>query len=174
MFNLFKKVKARPTVVDKVWSSKQAKWNACQQMLAVNPSCLFAAWFQETKEELEKSLGATVRLAGDLSASDVAGNMIVFVEHHPFWKKEQAVFTRLGLVEVPVLSALDDPLMTYFGGEKVIELMKTLGMKEDESVGNKWVVRSIRNAQQKIQDKVEVEKPARSQAEWFSLNLPRK
>jgi len=178
MFDFFNKDKETVKVIDRVWISTGAKWNACRSLVQLNPDCVFAAWFESTKQELESFLSSTaghpavVHLATKLSSDGVLGKMIVFVEHYPFRKKELEVFSKLVLAEVPVLSALDEPIMMFFGGEKVIDLMKRLGMKDDEPIGHSMVTKSISSAQRKIAEKVEIEKPASSPSQWFALNLP--
>lgn len=97
--------------------------------------------------------------------------MLVFAEHYPLVHVEQSLYQRLGLKEVPVLFSLDEPFFAKFGGEKTIELMQKLGLKEDEVVAHTMVSKSIRRAQEKIGEKVKVERSASSQEEWFSLNL---
>ena len=52
--------------------------------------------------------------------------------------------------------------------------MKKLGMNEDEVVGSGMITNAIRNAQQKIEKQVTVEREARGQQEWLTLNLPSK
>ena len=70
-----------------------------------------------------------------------------------------------------VFSAMDEPLFKFFGSEKVIPLMKMLGMKEEKAVEHPMVSKSIINAQQKIASKVITEQPANSQAEWMEKNM---
>jgi hypothetical protein len=38
----------------------------------------------------------------------------------------------MNLNEVPVLTALDEPFFQIFGGERIINAMKKLGMEEGE------------------------------------------
>lgn len=47
--------------------------------------------------------------------------------------------------------AMNDDLMRRFGGEKMARLMETLGIKEDESIENRMISRSVENAQKKIE-----------------------
>ena len=174
MFGLFKKSDGI-NVIDKVWMSKQAKWKACSAMLALNPSALFVAWFEETAEELSSYLALpsdnkTLLLAADLTADTIQERMVMFVEHYPLSSVEQDLFKKLNLKEVPVLLSLDEPFFQKFGGEKTIELMKKLGVKEDEVLGNAMIGKSIRNAQEKIAAKVKTEKKAPSQQEWMKVN----
>ena len=175
MFGLFKKSDGI-AVIDKVWMSKQAKWKACSAMLALNPSSLFVAWFEETADELSRYLSLpsdkkTLLLASDLNVDTVQDRMVMFVEHYPLSSVEQDLFKRLDLKEVPVLLSLDEPFFQKFGGEKTIELMKKLGVQEDEVLGHAMIGKSIRNAQEKIAAKVKSEKKAPSQQEWMKVNV---
>jgi hypothetical protein len=175
MFNLFKKSDS-VKMIDKVWMSKQAKWKACLGMLALQPSSLFVAWFEETALELSGYLGLSSHqknplLASEITTDSIQNRMIMFVEHYPLPSVEQELFRRLNLKEVPVLLSLDEPFFQKFGGDKTIQLMKKLGVKEDEVLGNAMIGRSIRNAQEKIAAKVRSEKKAQSQQEWMKLNV---
>lgn len=172
MFGFFKSATSEVKVIDKIWMSCQAKWNACATMTQVNPNCLFIAWFEETHVELQKYLTPSmVILAKNVNTTATQGRMILFAEHHPLSKVEQELFSRLNLREAPVLSALDEPLFQYFGGERTIEIMKKLGMGDNEIIGHSFINKAIRNAQRKIAKQVITERKATSQQEWFSLNL---
>src|SRR6187549_3690352 len=109
MFSLFKKSDG-VKIIDKVWMSKQAKWKACSQMLVLNPSSLFVAWFEETAQELNNYLGLssdkkTLMLASNLTADVLQDRMVMFVEHYPLPAVEQDLFIKLNLRDVPVLLA---------------------------------------------------------------------
>jgi hypothetical protein len=177
MFGLFKRTAAGIPVVDKVWMSKTAKLKACADMLGVNPDCLFIAWFKETFAELQAALhlpidNSNLRVAENITPPDVVNRMIIFAEHHPLHAVEQELFRKLNLKEVPVLCSLDEHFFSRFGGEKTIELMRKLGMKEDEVIGHSMITKSIRSAQDKISKHTKTNYAASSQAEWFTLNLP--
>ncbi|MCK5728797.1 MAG: preprotein translocase subunit SecA, partial [Methylococcales bacterium] len=47
--------------------------------------------------------------------------------------------------------SLEDDLMRIFASEKISNLMKKLGMDEDEAIEHPWVTRSIENAQRKVE-----------------------
>lgn len=145
-------------------------------MLAINPSSLFVAWFEETAEEMSSYLSLhppsrNLLLASELTLDTIQHRMIMFVEHYPLSSIEQGIFKRLNLKEVPVLLSLDEPFFQKFGGEKIIELIKKLGVNEDEVLGHAMIGKSIRNAQRKIAENVKLEKKARSQQEWMKLNV---
>ena len=173
MFGLFGSSDSKIKVIDKVWVSQAAKWRACASMLQLNSTCFFITWFEETKHNLVTILGKDecVQLADKIDFDRLQDKMIVFAEHYPLSQKEQALFKTLNLKKVPVTSSLDEPLFMHFGGEKTIEIMKSLGMKEDEVIGHSFITSAIRNAQQKLEKKVKVEKQASSAQEWFTLNL---
>ena len=75
------------------------------------------------------------------------------------------------LTEVPVLSSLDESFFFRFGGEKLLDIMKNMEMKEDEVIGNPMITKSIHRAQESIAKKVLTEQRANSQREWFTLNM---
>jgi preprotein translocase subunit SecA len=66
---------------------------------------------------------------------------------------------------------MDEPLFKHFGSDKMIPLIKLLGMKESESIEHSYVTESITKGQKKIADKVIVEQSANSQGEWMERNL---
>jgi hypothetical protein len=177
MFNLFKSSSSGVKVIDKVWMSKQAKMNACAEMSRLNPDCLFITWFDETFNELQdlvKSNDNKVRVqsARQTTISSIENRMIVFAEHYPLVQVEQALFKALNLREVPVLSSLDEPFFEKFTGERTIDIMKKLGMNENDVIGHSMITRSMRNAQESIAKRVRSDQQASSQKEWFNVNLP--
>ncbi|MCU0398446.1 MAG: hypothetical protein MUC73_10115 [Cyclobacteriaceae bacterium] len=173
MFGIFNRGSRKNyEIVDKVWLSKQAKWNACSDMLKLNSDCVFIAWFEETRDELKAKLGeqAPVFLANQLGSISVPGKLLVFIEHHPLMKEEEKLFETLNLNEIPVLSALDEPIFKRFGGENLISLIKNLGMSEGEILGHSLITKSIKRAQQKLAEKIIGSEQAYSQEEWFARN----
>lgn len=172
---LFKASEPGIKIIDKVWMSAEAKFKACKAMADANPNCIFICWFPETFDTLKDLVDEhNVMLASQATSTSLQDKMVVFAEHHPVAKKEQALFTLLNLTEAPVLSSLDEPLFMRFGGDKTVALMKKLGMHEDEVIGSGMITSAIHNAQKKIEKQVVVEREAHSQQEWFTLNLPPK
>ena len=84
--------------------------------------------------------------------------------------KEQELYEKLGLTKVTLYSSLDEPLFTHFGGNKISNLVKQMGMKEDEAIEHA-LTSSIKNAQEKINSKVSFDQSGHSQADWFCKNL---
>jgi hypothetical protein len=178
MFGLFKKSIQDVAVADKVWKSYAAKMAACKEMLGINPDMLLVVWFPDSLSVMLRNLmlpsgQRNLVLAKDVCAHTIHGRMIVFAEHYPIPETERHLFKQLGLKEVPVLSSLDEPLFSYFGGEKLIDTMEKLGMHEHEVIAHSFVTRAIANAQRKIGEKVKIEDQADSQQEWFRKNLDR-
>lgn len=172
---LFKSNETEVKIIDKVWMTAEAKFKACEAMAAANPVCVFVCWFPETLSVLKSFLNErNLLLASQALSMPVQDKMIVFAEHHPLMRKEVELFKLLNLKEAPILSSLDEPLFMRFGGEKTLSMMKKLGMKEDEVIGSCLITKAIHNAQQKIEKQVTVEREAKSQQEWFNLNLPAK
>ena len=176
MFRLFKSGAPGIKAIDKVWMSKEAKLNACVDLLRVNPTCLFVAWFEETFQELQQLLNpqkdkVNLILAASLNADMMQNHMVVFAEHHPLAKVEQTLFSTLGLVDVPILSSLDEPFFHSFGGERIIDLMKKMGLKENEVLGHPMITRSIHNAQESIAKRATTNLNAISQKDWLATNM---
>lgn len=172
---LFKSDDSGVRIFDKVWMTEEARFRACAALATANQNCVFICWFQETHDKLKRFLNAeNLVLASHAASLPLQNKMIVFAEHHPLSKKELALFKLLNLKEAPVLSSLDEPLFMRFGGERTAELIRKLGMNEDEVIGSSFVTKAIHNAQQKIEKQVVVEREASSQQEWLALNLPSK
>lgn len=178
MFGLFR-TNTGPKIIDKIWLSKQAKYKACAAMVSVNPNCVFVCWFEETRNELMRALGVAeprrnTRLASSVQGEDVSNKVVAFAEHYPLHPIEQDLFISLGLSEVPVLCALDEPLFKMFAGENLINILKKLGTGDDEVIAHSMVTKSIRRAQEKIGQIAVSETKASSQEQWFMLNVPTK
>lgn len=49
--------------------------------------------------------------------------------------------------------SLEDDLMRIFAGDRVVNMMRAMGLKEDEAIEHKMVSRSIENAQSKVESR---------------------
>jgi hypothetical protein len=178
MFNLFKKKEGSVKVIDRIWMTQEAKWNALIDLWKKDPEIIIIAWFNSSLHQLETlftketTTAVSFFLARDIHSSELSGKKIIFAEHHPMRTKEQEIFGQWHLTEAIVHSALDEPLFKHFGGEKIIGMMKQMGMKEDSMIEHKMISSSIENAQEKIEKKVLTENTADSQQEWIERNLP--
>ncbi len=177
MFGLFgNKEKKGITTNDQVWLSQNAKLNAAYKMIEANSSTLLVFWFEDSMNDFQKQFPSLaqspqVSLVESLSLESIAGKLVIFAEHYPLRKKEQALFERLHLKEVPVLVSLEEPFFHYFGGDRTIEIMRKMGVQESEVIAHAMITRSIQNAQEKIEKKVVAERRAHSAKEWFQLNM---
>lgn len=68
--------------------------------------------------------------------------------------------------------SLDDAMFRAFGGDWVKNLLKKLGMSENEAISNPVVSRHIRKAQQKIEGRTFGSLDAESGAAWLEKNCP--
>jgi hypothetical protein len=175
MFKLFGKDN-KPKIIDRVFVHMENKWAYCKKILTENSKIIFIGWFDDTITELENyllqaNIQATILRARTTNKSQVESSQIIFIEHYPMKSKEDNFLEQINLKEAVFLTALDEPLLKYFGGEKLIMMMESLGMKEDEPIQHKMITRSIANAQEKIEAKVSIEQSTRSQAEWIERNL---
>lgn len=184
MFGLFKKIFSTSTAEngksvvckDYIYMSETAKFEALSQLsFDENSNTIIVTWFDDTNERLQaffnkKSCSLDVVSHKSIRSTDANSKQLVFAEHHPLFSKEQELYSRLGLSNPLVFSSLDEPLFSHFGSERIIELMKKMGMKEDEMIQHTLVSSSIKNAQAKIAKKVDYEQPANSQKSWFQKN----
>lgn len=175
---LFGKKKDTIKVNDVVFISTTSKWQACLDAFKINPSVIFITWFDETRQQLQAFLKekhvekATTLLYRETNTHSVSGKQIIFAEHYPLKEKEEMLYTSLNLSEVKVFSSLEEPIFQYFGGGRMMELMKKLGVQENEPIEHPTIGMALKNAQEKLAKKVSVESGANSQSAWFNKNIP--
>lgn len=180
LFNLFGNKEEDTTeriFSDRVYIATNAKMNACLQLAKEQPNSLFIAWFSDTAKKykdyfIQNGLEETIITeARFIHTAQLQNHTPVFVEHYPLHSKELALVENWQLKNIIVYSAMDEPLFKHFGSDKMIPLIKLLGMKENESIEHSYVTQSITRGQQKIADKVSIEQTANSQADWMERNL---
>jgi hypothetical protein len=177
MFNLFKKKDPSVQVIDKIWMRQDDKWKACTDLAKAGGENVFIAWFDETLQHLaelfntENVTSSNIVAAQQVNTHELQNKTLIFIEHYPLRSKEQTLFRALNLSEVQIFSALDEPLFKQFGGDKIIQMMKQLGMNETASIENSMISNAIRNAQEKIEKKLSFEQSARSQTDWLTKNF---
>lgn len=176
MFGLFGKKEKGITTNEQVWLSQKAKLNAAYKMMEPNRSTLVVFWFEDSWNDFQKQVTSStsssqISLAETLSLEFIAEKIVIFAEHYPLRKKEQALFERLHLKEVPILVSLEEPFFHYFGGDRTIDIMRKMGVQENEVIAHAMITRSLQNAQEKIEKEVVTERKANSAKEWFQLNM---
>jgi len=174
MFDWFKKKDKTPPLRgrDIIWTSSTQKWSALPSMASSNQPVVVVCWFQETLEKAKQVLAAagvniTPQLNHSFIESSLTDKTLILLEHYPLPEKEAAILSSLAPKQIIVLSALDEPLFMYFGGERLIGLMEKLGMAPGETIEHSMITASIKRAQEKLSSKITVDFSARSQEEWF-------
>jgi hypothetical protein len=180
LFNLFGKKDdgAEDHVfVDRAYVTTVAKMNACVELAKKEPDHLFICWFADTAvkfKEFFRQQGLDEGMVTEthhLHTSKLQNKIPVFVEHYPLHTKETELIKNWDAKNIVVYSAMDEPLFKHFGSEKLIPLMKMLGMKEDEVIEHSMVSKSIIKGQEKIAEQVSIEQSAGSQEDWMRKNI---
>jgi preprotein translocase subunit SecA len=88
---------------------------------------------------------------------DAGGLHIIGSERHESRRIDNQLRGRAGRQGDPGVSrfylSLEDDLMRIFAGDRVVAMMRSLGLKEDEAIEHKMVSRSIENAQRKVESR---------------------
>jgi len=177
MFNLFRKKGPSIKVTDKIVIAEEAKLKAMLNYWTENKNAVFIFWFDESLDHAEKYFTAqttetvTLLTARQANAAQLTGKIPVFAEHYPLRNKEEELYHKLGLTNVLIFSSLKEALFQRFGGDRIIEMMQKLGMKDDTLIEHALISNSIRQAQDKIEKKVVMEVSAHSQKDWLQKNL---
>lgn len=86
---------------------------------------------------------------------DAGGLHIIGSERHESRRIDNQLRGRAGRQGDPGVSrfylSLEDDLMRIFAGDRVVGMMRAMGLKEDEAIEHKMVSRSIENAQRKVE-----------------------
>lgn len=163
---------------DRAFMTTAAKMNACARLAKDDEAYIFIGWFPETVKKFkvfftENGINENrVVESKQLHASQLMSHKPVFIEHYPLHSKEEALVHNWEAKNIMVYSAMDEPLFRHFGSDKIIPMMKLMGMKESEVIEHALVSKSIIKGQQKIEEQVSLEQSANSQAEWMQRNLP--
>jgi hypothetical protein len=174
MFHLFKS-KDEIKIRDVIWVHTDAKWKGIEHLWNKDPETVFVFWFEETMDDARAKMNndlVSFTLARELNHHHLDGKPVVFAEHYPLPQKEQELFQRLQLKEVKILSALDEPLFKRFGADKIVGMLKNMGLNESEPLENQMITGAIKNAQQKLEKQASIDHSATSQRSWLEKNLP--
>ena len=179
-FSLFgKKEHSAPEriFVDRTYMTSTAKMNACLALAREEPDTLFICWFADTLKKFKETFlqngldELKVVDVKNMHSAMLHNKTPVFTEHYPLHAKELVLIEHWPPQQIIVYSAMDEALFLHFGSEKMLPLMKLLGMKEDEVIEHSFVTKSIIKGQDKIAVQVEMEQSANSQAEWMEKNI---
>jgi hypothetical protein len=176
-FNLFKKKEDSVVFNDKIYMSSSAKKNAIVELGKNNPNILFIAWFAETAIEYRNIFihhglpENRIAEARALHTGKIESYIPVFLEHFPLHAKEAALVKNWNTQKIDCYNTLEEPMFNQLGAERIIALMKQMGMKEDEMMEHPLISKAIRNAQEKIAQKLDFEQSAHSQEDWIQKNI---
>jgi hypothetical protein len=193
MFSIFNK-KDKPEVTDMVFMSRLGKYKDLFAAFSELNTVLIVCYFKETGTELKKFMDGTgtsyremphapfepgkihVIQAEHLLAyqADLSEATCIFMEHFPSYSREdqllQHLYQTLKVRRVFFYVSVDEPLFRLFGGEKLVDLMKKLGLSEEEAVSHTMVTQSIERAQKKLEESLRGEIQADSAEAWIRLN----
>jgi hypothetical protein len=101
---------------------------------------------------------------------------ILMMGHYPIPDRESNIIGSIALAlkgkfTLSFWISLEDPLMKAFGSDRIVSVMESLGMKEDECIEHSMVTKSIERARKKIAEKVRMETECASAETWFETNL---
>lgn len=100
---------------------------------------------------------------------------ILFYGHYPLPSRENDLLVKLqtGFPSASIVfySSLDEPAFKLFGGDRLTNLLDSMGMKEDEAIEHRMVGAAMKRAREKVESMVRVESPATSEMEWFAKNV---
>lgn len=106
-------------------------------------------------EEMERLKQAWQRRHDEVLAA--GGLHIIGSERHESRRIDNQLRGRAGRQGDPGQSrfflSLEDDLMRIFAGDRVVNMMRAMGLKEDEAIEHKMVSRSIENAQGKVESR---------------------
>lgn len=177
MLNLFKKKEPEIKVIDKVVIDETAKLRTLFVQWENDKNTAFIFWFDKSLRQAESYFTSqtnepvTLLSSREAGTPQLAGKTVLFAEHYPMRSKEEELYRKMNLKTVQVFSSLKEPLFQWFGADKIIQMMKQLGMKEDEVIEHSMVSNAIRNAQEKIEKRVLLDQAALSQNDWLEKNL---
>lgn len=189
MFGLFKK-KPELEVIDIVWKNDSAKQNGILKHISTTERFILYYYFQDTKETFTKILhNSSISFSEHVGAPEKLlliqakhpGNLqgmsdrnICFLEHHPSASVEKPILDdlfQLGVKKVLFFNSLKEPIFQFFGSERIVLLLEKMGFGEEESIEHPMISQSIRNAQQKMDEKVSFPSNTRNAKDWISTNL---
>jgi len=179
MFNLFRKKQTKPShrFEDLVFVSQAAKQAAIIAFAKQEPLFIFIAWFDDTASQfrqlfVQEGLDENrIEDAKNVTVAKYTGRQMAFLEHYPLRAKEEALVQHCSQQKFTVYNALTEPLFTQFGGERIIELMRKMGMNENEPLQHQMISHSLEKAQAKIAEKVALEQTAASPEAWMRKNV---
>lgn len=181
-WGLFKKRASVPgfPLNDLVWVTEEAKQQGFVNLLRQHPDAVVLVWFDQTAETFqeillrEQLLEVSIQTARMTSSEEVEGKTVIFLEHYPLLSREITLTKSWKPAQALFLTALDEPLFSRFGGERLAALVQQLGLEEAENLEHPMITKSIARAQHKLDEKLKGgDILAESQEEWFQKLVQR-
>jgi preprotein translocase subunit SecA len=109
----------------------------------------------EEKKRLEEKLNAELEENRKI-VLEAGGLYILGTERHESRRIDNQLRGRSGrqgdIGQSKFFISLQDDLMRIFGSEKLMGVLTTLGMKDDEAIVHPWISKSLEKAQQKVEN----------------------
>jgi hypothetical protein len=161
-----------------IYATDIAKQKGIIKYAQENKDAIFIAWFSNTAVNYRKQFLANnmaedkIVEATSFSVAKYANEKIIFMEHFPLRAKEEALVQNCMQHEFVFYNALTEPIFQHFGGDRIIELMRKMGYKDDETIQHSMIDNSLLKAQKKIAERVQFEShTSSSQADWMLVNV---
>jgi hypothetical protein len=160
-------------VTDFIWKNDYAKYKGIIKYIDKSKSIVFVFYFDETKnqitqliETIQLEYSSDIHLQKKITITqaeklldakiDITNSIIYFIEHHPSFATEQKVLNYLSnelkVKEVIFHISLQEPLLHYFGSDKIVPMLERIGFDENEPLQHSLITKSIINAQKKIDE----------------------
>jgi hypothetical protein len=161
-----------------IYASDLAKQNGIINYAQTNNDAIFIAWFTNTTVNFRKQFLTNninedrIVEAKSFSAAKYPTQKITFLEHFPLRAKEEALVQNCMQQEFIFYNSLTEPIFTYFGSDRIIDLMSKMGYKEGETIQHSMIDESLLRAQEKIAERVQFEtNTSASQSDWMLVNV---
>ena len=151
------------------------KWSNHAAPDVLTPSTALAL-ADESDAALDASPSRDLRAAETPPPDDAAASPlpVLVLERHPLRAHDDRVVEFAeglgGSAAVEFHVSLDDPLMKRFAGDWMQNVLRNLGMKEEEPIESPMVARRVKEAQNKMAKHGMNERDADSAEEWMRKN----
>ncbi len=161
------------------WKSQNAKLAGIFAEASKHSNVTVLAWFEDLYEALKQvpnSASVRVDLADRylLNPGSMTGEVVFIAETYPLFDKEMQlinVLYRAGVAKIYVYASLDEDVYRSFGSERILDILDTLGMKDEESIQHSMIDKSVERARKRIASQMRgPERSTRTSQEWFREN----
>ena len=159
--------KGQPVLVGTISIEKSEKLSKMLKMKGIKHNVLNAKYHEKEAEIISlagqnAAMTISTNMAGrgtDIKlgegVADIGGLHVVGTERHESRRIDNQLRGRSGRQGDNGSSrfylSLEDDLMRIFGGDRIVRLMDTLKMDENEPIEHRWVTRAIENSQKRVE-----------------------